>query len=217
MPENHSPGITQPIVFVIDDDPSVRTGLTRLLRAAGFQTEAFASIPDFLSRERHPAGGCLVLDVFLREGRSLSAREQLIEAGCHLPIVFISGYADIADSVHAMKNGAVDFLAKPIGDAELISAVHRALDQDQQERQRRAEVQSIRERIASLTAREQEVLRHVVAGKTNAQIATELGVVLSTVKAHRARVMAKMKTRTLADLVRAVEKAYSDMVDAIGL
>jgi len=195
------------IVFVVDDDVSVRKSLGRLLRVAGFSVETFASVPDFLNREHHGGAGCLVMDVRLPEVSGLEAGAKLSQANYRLPIVFISGYADVSTSVRAMKSGAVDFLAKPVGEDDLLAAVRAALDRERQQRQIRTEVDQILQRVASLTPREQEVLHHVVAGQLNKQIAVRLGVGEKTIKVHRARVMEKMETATLADLVRAAGKA----------
>jgi FixJ family two-component response regulator len=195
------------IVFVVDDDPSVRKSLQRLLRTAGFSTETFGSVTDFLSREHHSGAGCLVMDVCLPEISGLEAGERLSEANYYLPTVFISGYADVPTSVRAMKGGAVDFLSKPVRDDDLLAAVRTALDQERQERRIRREVDQILQRVASLTPREHEVFRYVVAGELNKSIAGLLGVGDKTIKVHRARVMQKMQAATLADLVRAASKA----------
>jgi len=194
------------IVFVVDDDASVRKSLGRLLRTAGYPTETFASVPDFLSREHHCGAGCLVMDVRMPEVSGLEAGEKLSQANYRLPMVFISGYADVPSSVRAMKSGAVDFLSKPVGEEDLLAAVRTALDREQLQRRIQAEVDKVRQRVASLTPREQEVLHHVVAGQLNKQIAASLGVGEKTIKVHRARVMQKMQTPTLADLARAAER-----------
>jgi len=195
------------IVFVVDDDPSVRRSLQRLLRTAGYPTETFGSVADFLSREHHSGAGCLVLDVRLPEISGLEASEKLSQANYYLPTVFITGHADVPTSVRAMKGGAVDFLSKPVRDDDLLAAVRTALDQERQERRIRREVDQILQRVASLTPREHEVFRYVVAGELNKRIAGLLGVGEKTIKVHRARVMQKMQTATLAALVRAAEKA----------
>jgi FixJ family two-component response regulator len=205
------------IVFVVDDDPSVRRSLERLLRTAGYPTETFESVPDFLRREHHDGGGCLVLDLCLPEVSGLDAREKLSRANYHLPTVFISGHADVSSTVRAMKGGAVDFLSKPIGAEELLGAVRTALDQEVKQRRIRVEIDAIAQRIASLTPREQEVLRYVVAGHLNKQIAARLGVGEKTIKVHRARVMQKMRAATLVDLVRAAEKAGVSQTDTHAL
>jgi FixJ family two-component response regulator len=204
----------QSIVFVVDDDPSVRKSLGRLLRTAGYPTETFASVMDFLGRSPHPEAGCLVLDVCLPEISGLEAQEKLSQANYHLPTVFITGHADVPMSVRAMKGGAVDFLPKPVSDDELLGAVATALARERQQRDARNEVEQIRRRVASLTPREQEVLHCVVAGQLNKQIAAHLGVAEKTVKVHRARVMQKMQTTTLAELVRVSGKAGIPAADS---
>ena len=195
------------IVFVVDDDPSVRMSLGRLLRTAGYAAETFGCVEDFLGREHHDGPGCLVLDVCLPGISGLDADADLAQAKYYLPKVFITGHADVPTSVRAMKSGAVDFLSKPFREDELLGAVRTALEKEQQEREGRAELQQICERVKSLTPREQEVLEYVVAGHLNKQIAAALGVAEKTIKVHRARVMQKMQTATLADLVRMAAKA----------
>jgi FixJ family two-component response regulator len=195
------------IIFVVDDDPSVRKSLGRLLRTAGYAAETFACVRDFLGREHHDGPGCLVLDVCLPGISGLDAVADLAQARYYLPKVFITGHADVPTSVRAMKSGAVDFLSKPFREDELLGAVRAALEKEQQERGARAELQQICERVKSLTLREQEVLEYVVAGQLNKQIAAALGVAEKTIKVHRARVMQKMQAATFADLVRMAGKA----------
>jgi FixJ family two-component response regulator len=195
------------IVFVIDDDPAVCKSLERLLRTAGHATETFGSLTDFLSREYYRGAGCFVLDVCLPDISGLEASQKLSDANYNLPTVFISGYADVPTSVRAMKSGAIDYLLKPVGVDDLLSAVRTALDKERRQRIARAGLEQIRERLALLTPREHEVFRYVVSGQLNKQIAARFGVRENTIKIHRARVMQKMQTKTLADLVRAAEKA----------
>jgi FixJ family two-component response regulator len=195
------------IVFVVDDDPSVRKSLGRLLRTAGYAAETFGCVREFLGRAHHDGPGCLVLDVCLPGISGLDADADLAQARYYLPKVFITGRADVPTSVRAMKSGAVDFLSKPFREDELLGAVRTALEKEQQERGARAELQQIRERVNSLTPREQEVLEYVVAGQLNKRIAAALGVAEKTIKVHRARVMQKMLAATLADLVRMAGKA----------
>jgi FixJ family two-component response regulator len=195
------------IVFVIDDDQSVCRSLARLLSAAGHPTETFGSLTGFLSREYYAGAGCFVMDMCLPEMSGLEATRKLSDEAYNLPTVFISGYADVPTSVRAMKGGAVDFLSKPVRDDDLLAAVRTALAQERQQRRIRGEVDQIRRRVASLTPREQEVLRYVVAGELNKRIAALLGVGEKTIKVHRARVMQKMQAATLADLVRAAGRA----------
>jgi FixJ family two-component response regulator len=194
------------LVFVVDDDPSVRTAVGRLLRSAGFRAGAFASAEEFLRHERPDAPGCLVLDLRMPGVNGLELQRRLNEPGPGLPIVFLTGYGDIPTTVRAMKGGAVDFLPKPVHDEDLLAAVRSAVAQDAQARQRRGAADALRHRLGRLTAREREVLVCVVAGMLNKQTARRLGVTEKTIKVHRAQVMAKMEARSLADLVRLAEK-----------
>jgi FixJ family two-component response regulator len=193
-------------VFLIDDDASVLTALSRLLREAGFDVEAFQSPSEFLLHDDTSTPGCAVLDVALGEWNGLEVQTALANKGDARPIIFITGQGDIATSVQAMKAGAVDFLTKPVRDEDLIEAVRRALERDRATREEEARLASVGERLASLTPREQEVLSSVVAGRLNKQIAAELGIAEKTVKVHRARVMAKMAVRSVAELVRIVQR-----------
>ena len=189
-------------IYIVDDDASVRRALKRLFRAAGFESKVFASAADFLARGRHDAPGCLVLDVQMPGIDGLDLQHELAERGIDIPIVFITGHGNVPMSVRAMKGGAVDFLEKPFDGETLLAAVEQALTRDREARQRRAEGAAVRERLASLTPREREVMALVVAGRLNKQIAFELGISEKTVKIHRGRVMAKMQADSLADLVR---------------
>lgn len=195
-----------PTVFVIDDDPSVRKALARLLRSAGHQTETFISAEEFLSRPHYDGPGCLILDVKMPGQSGLDLQEVLAKEGYHLPTIFVSGRSDIAISVKAMKGGAVDFLTKPLNNTVLLEAVRLSLAKNRQDRASRAEVQEIQQRLQTLTMREHEVLSLVVAGRLNKQIAYELNISEKTVKVHRARVMEKMRVDSVADLVRLAEK-----------
>jgi len=204
--------VETPTVFVVDDDPSVRRALERLLRAGGLRVASFASAREFLASawgpfsEGEAAPGCLVLDVNLPGPSGLDLQRELSRAGLPIPIVFITGHGDIPMSVRAMKAGAVDFLPKPFEDEDLLGAVHRALERDERSRRRRCERAGIEERIGSLTPREREVFALVVEGRLNKQIAAALGVAEKTVKVHRARVMEKMGADSLAELVRMAER-----------
>jgi len=195
------------IVFVIDDDQSVCKSLGRLLRTAGHPAETFGSLTDFMSREYYRGAGCFVMDVCLPEMSGLEASRKLADENYNLPTVFLSGYADVRTSVRAMKGGAVDYLSKPVDADLLINAVCTALDKERRQRIARGDLEQIYERLESLTPREHEVFLHVVGGLMNKQIAARLDVGLKTIKVHRAHIMQKMQTKTLADLVRAAVKA----------
>jgi FixJ family two-component response regulator len=190
-----------PIVFVVDDDLSVREALESLLRHEGWETQTFASAEEFLSRPRASAPSCLVLDVTLPNLNGLELQKRLAADRDDMPIVFITGYGDVPMTVRAMKAGAVEFLMKPFGDDVLLSAIRQALERSRAALDREAEVRALRDRYASLSRREQQVMALVVAGRLNKQVGFELGISEITVKAHRSRVMQKMEARSLADLV----------------
>jgi len=198
-----------PVVFVIDDDPSVRSTLKFLIGTVGLDAESFASTDDFLDRKLPDAPSCLVLDVRLRGLSGLEFQGVLAARNIRIPIIFITGYGDIPMSVRAMKSGAVEFLTKPFRDQDLLEAIRIALDRDRARREQKREISEIQERFSSLSAREQEVVSMVVAGKLNKQIAGELGTAENTVKVHRSRAMEKMNAESLADLVRMLEKLKS--------
>jgi len=191
-------------VFLVDDDASVRKALTRLMKSAGYQVEAFASARDFLEwRNAADRGsGCLVLDIRMPGLSGLDLQQELLATNIQVPIIFITGHGDIPTSVKAMKSGAVDFLPKPVKDTELLHAVEQAFARADRDLLQREELDDIQRRLESLTPREREVLGLVVKGMLNKEIAFELGTVEKTVKVHRARVMEKMEVRSLADLVR---------------
>jgi FixJ family two-component response regulator len=191
-----------PKVFVVDDDPSVRGGLTRLLASAGYTIEAFASAREFLMRERYAGPCCLVLDVRMPGLTGLELQETLAAAGRRLSIVFVTGHADVPMSVKAMKDGAVDLLTKPVDAEDLLKAIQRAVAKDVEDLSEEARVAEIRGRIKTLTPRETEVFALVVTGMLNKQIASALGVGEKTVKVHRARVLEKMRAGSVAELVR---------------
>jgi FixJ family two-component response regulator len=191
---------------VVDDDPSVLRALTRLLSAAGLGARGFPSPAAFLQAHEPTTPGCLVLDVALPGLDGLELQQALLASDCARPIVFITGRGDIPTTVRAMKGGAVDFLTKPVNDRDLLGAVRNAIEVDRVARQAQVEMDAMRQRLASLTPREREVLVHVVAGRLNKQIAADLGTVEKTIKVHRARIMEKMAVRSLPDLVRAAER-----------
>lgn len=194
------------IVYVVDDDPSILRALARLLRAGGHAVSAFRSPQDFLARHDAAVPGCIVLDLAMPGLNGLELQAALAATGCQRPIVFLSGHGDVPSSVRAMKAGAVDFLTKPVSEQDLLAAIGRAIESDRAMRRARAELRAIGERLDTLTPREREVLRHVVSGQLNKQIAADLGTVEKTVKVHRSRVMEKMGVRSLADLVRLTER-----------
>lgn len=208
MTDNRSP-ITElrPTIFIIDDDASVRKGLSRLLRSAGFEVETFATAELFLGREHYNGIGCIVLDVRMPGISGIELHEKLGKADYHMPVIFITGHGNIPMGVKAMKEGAVDFLAKPFDDAELLQAVGKALEQDKQGRAKHAEGLDIHGRLNLLTAREREILRYVIAGMLNKQIAYELDISEKTVKVHRGHIMAKLGVDSIVELVRLAEKA----------
>jgi FixJ family two-component response regulator len=194
-------------VFLVDDDPGVLKGLSRLLRARGFEVRPFTSPQDFLDQHDAAIAGCAVLDVAMPGLDGLALQQALTAGGAPRPVIFITGTGDIPTSVRAMRAGAVDFLTKPVSDKDLLAAIARAQEQDTGSRAHEAELASIEAKIATLTRREREVLTHVVAGRLNKQIAGELGTVEKTIKVHRSRMMEKLGVRTVADLVRLAAKA----------
>ena len=195
-----------PIVFVVDDDISVRESLELLIRNAGWQAETFESAQDFLSRPRIVVPSCLVLDVALPGLSGLDLQKRVAVDRTDLPIIFITGHGDVPTTVQAMKAGAVEFLTKPFGDDSLLNAIRHALERSRAALEREAEIGALQERYASLSRREREVMSLVVRGLLNKQVAFELGISEITVKAHRGKVMRKMKANSLADLVTVAAK-----------
>lgn len=198
---------TGPIVFVIDDEPSVRKSVGRLLKAAGYRVVVFASAREFLARGMEDEIGCIVLDVQMPDLNGLELQKLLGETDRSLSIVFITGHGDIPTSVRAMRAGAIDFLSKPFDEKDLLGAIDRALEKAGRESGEYAAARDAKLRLATLTPREREVLLHVLAGEMNKQIASVLGTSEKTIKVHRGRVMHKMRVQSVADLVRLCEKA----------
>jgi FixJ family two-component response regulator len=194
------------IVYVVDDDSSVREAIKSLIRSVGLRVETFGTAQEFLKSARPDAPGCVVLDVRLPGLSGLDLQRELAANGINLPVIFITGHGDIPMSVRAMKAGALEFLTKPFRDQDLLDAIQQALERDRGARQQRSETAELRERFDSLTAREREVMGLVVSGLLNKQIAGELGTSEVTIKIHRSQVMKKMSAGSLAELVRMTEK-----------
>ena len=203
MPENAaSKAQTKPIVFVVDDDVSVRESLELLIGFAGWQPETFASAEEFLARRRSLMPSCLVLDVSLPDLNGLELQKLIASDRIDMPIIFITGHGDVPMTVQAMKAGAVEFLTKPFDDEVLLTAIRQAITRSTATLDEQAQLQALRECYASLTPREQEVMRLVVAGMLNKQIGLQLGISEITVKAHRGKMMLKMNAGSVADLVK---------------
>ena len=197
------------VVFVVDDDPSMRRSLESLLRSVGHDVRLFSSAQEFMQAERPDAPGCLVLDVRLPGMSGLAFQEELAKADVALPVIFVTGHGDVPMTVRAMKAGAAEFLTKPFDDQVLLDAVHAAIERDHARRRDAASRATLKARYDELTERERQVMKLVVAGQVNKQIAAELGLSLVTVKVHRGQVMRKMLAKSVAELVR--------MADRLGL
>jgi FixJ family two-component response regulator len=196
----------KPVVFVIDDSPSVRDALDSLIRSVHLNVQAFGSIEEFLQFKRPDAPGCIVLDVRLPGLSGLDFQREMAKSNIDLPIIFITGHGDVPMSVRAIKAGAIEFLTKPFRDQDLLDAIYLGIERDRSRRQASAVVAVLRGHFASLTARERQVMLQVASGRPNKQIAAELKLSEVTVKVHRRHVMRKMKARSLADLVRMADK-----------
>jgi two-component system, LuxR family, response regulator FixJ len=196
----------QPTVFVIDDDASMRRALSYLLEAAGYKVETYSSAETFLTRENYGGVGCIILDVRMPGLSGMELQEKLIRSAYRMPIIFLTGHGEVTMGVQAMKKGAVDFLTKPCDDEQLLAAIHRAIEIGIQTRGHFEEAKEILSRIGLLTPREKEILRYVIAGMLNKQIALKLGIAEITVKIHRGRIMEKLSAESVADLVRMAAK-----------
>jgi FixJ family two-component response regulator len=195
----------QPIVFVVDDDPSLRKALASLFRSVGLQVEVFGSAPEFLQSKLPDVPSCLVLDIRLPGPSGLDFQAELAKGNIHIPIIFVTGHGDIPMTVRAMKAGAIDFLSKPFRDQDMLDAVATAIERDRRRRKDERIISDLRAHFDSLTPREQEVMGLVAAGLMNKQIAAEVDLAEITVKIHRGHIMRKMGARSLADLVRMAE------------
>jgi FixJ family two-component response regulator len=199
--------VTGTLVGIVDDDPSVRKGLARLVKGAGYRVEVFASAREFLARPQQEDPSCLLLDVRMPGLTGPELQEALAIAGRRMSIVFVSGHGDVVGSVKAMKGGAIDFLTKPVDARELLDAIERAVAKAVTAQREQAGATDVQGRLKTLTAREAQVFALVVTGMLNKQVAAELGIVEKTVKVHRARVMQKMRAGSLAELVRLADRA----------
>ncbi|MGA3104084.1 MAG: response regulator [Terriglobales bacterium] len=200
---------TAPVVSVVDDDPSVRRAIKRLISSVGLHVQVFPSGQELLKSKNLGEPGCLILDIRLPGISGLDFQKNLAESDIHLPVIFITAHGDITMAVRAMKAGAIEFLTKPFRDQDLLDAIQVALEKDRARRRQKAEITVVLERLESLTTREREVIGMVVKGMLNKEIASKIGVTENTVKVHRSRALQKMQAHSLADLVRMVAKAQS--------
>ena len=213
--QTQTSGPGRPLICVVDDDDLVRVAIARLLRLRDYAVSPFQCAESFLTQHDPDVHGCIVLDVAMPGLDGLALQQALAERGNQMPVIFLTGHADVPMCARAMKRGAFDFLTKPVDESVLFAAVERALEKDQALREARASRALTESRLSSLTAREREVLTHVMAGRLNKQIAADLGTAEKTVKVHRARGMEKMHVRSVAQLVRMVERASLATADAI--
>jgi FixJ family two-component response regulator len=207
MPLDTRHSTLDPIVFIIDDDASMRRALSYLLQSAGYKVETHSSAEGFLRREHYDGVGCIILDVRMPGLSGMDLQEKLMGSDYTMPIIFLTGHGELSMGVEAMKKGAIDFLTKPCDDEQLLGAVHSAIEKDKQARGSYKEKQEIGGRIELLTPRENEILRYVISGMLNKQIALKLGIAEQTVKIHRGRIMEKLCAESVADLVRLAGKA----------
>ena len=194
--------IERPVVFVVDDDPSMRHALQDLVASVGLEPRVFATPREFLQASRADVPSCLVLDVRLPGSSGLAFQEELARAGVRVPVIFITGHGDIPMSVRAIKAGAVEFLSKPFREQELLDAIHAGIERDRAQRRAAAAVADLEQRFATLTERERQIMPLVITGQASKRIAAELGVAEATVKVHRAQIMRKMQANSLPELVR---------------
>jgi len=205
-PPTDSMKASAPVVYVIDDDASVRDAIRNLLESVPLNVKTYASPQEFLDNTTLDSPSCLVLDIRLPDGSGLDFQAVLIQRGVRIPIIFVTGHGDVAMSVRAMKAGAVEFLTKPFRHQELLEAINHAIDRDRAYRQQQAEQESIRQRYDSLTPREKEVMALVVDGMSNREIGAEIGIRQATVKFHRGKLVFKMRADSVAELVRMAER-----------
>ena len=208
---NEQTGADDPVVFVIDDDPSVRSALDSLIRSVALNVRSFATADDFLRERKHDGPGCIVLDVRLPGRSGLDFQQDLIRSDIRLPVIFITGHGDVPMSVRAIKAGAIEFLTKPFRDQDLLDAIQTGIERDRQQRKLKEFTARLRSRFDALTSREREIMRQVVSGRPNKQIAAHLKLSEFTVKVHRSHVMQKMKAKSLAELVRMADSLSADI------